>query len=134
SRSATIVTVAAPPSTHLPALAVSIQRRDSFWSSGRFRCGTPTRPQRVHTAPATKPKLASLAASTATMACSSAPRPTPLPISPRPRVRALVVRKLISLVSWIASTCRPATAAPVVAPPPRNQPLDGHLGVGEKAI
>ncbi len=31
----------------------------------------------------------------------------PLPISPKPRRRPAVVRNRISLVSWIASTCRP---------------------------
>ena len=35
------------------------------------------------------------------------------PISPRPRRRAAVVAKLISLVSWIASTWRPSAAATV---------------------
>jgi hypothetical protein len=37
-----------------------------------------------------------------------------------------VVRKFISLVSWIASTCRPTTAAPRALAPPRNQPFDRH--------
>jgi hypothetical protein len=51
------------------------------------------------------------------------------------------VRKLISLVSWIASTCRPTTAAPVPwlhpqpAVRPSPPPSRGQaLGVGEKAI
>jgi len=48
------------------------------------------------------------------------PRPTPLPISPRPRRFSAVVRKLSSLVSWIANTCRPPTAAAVVGPNPRS--------------
>src|SRR5208283_5838704 len=33
--------------------------------------------------------------------------------SPRPRRRSAVVRKLMSLVSWMAITCRPATAEAV---------------------
>ena len=37
----------------------------------------------------------------------------PLPISPRPRRRSGLVRKSISLLSWIARTCRP-TAKPTV--------------------
>ena len=44
---------------------------------------------------------------------NNTPRPLPLPISPRPRRRLDVVRKLISLVSWMANTCRPATASAV---------------------
>ena len=52
-----------------------------------------------------------LSASTATIACTSRPRPEPFPISPRPRRRPGLVLKLISLVSWMASTCRPAAAS-----------------------
>ena len=54
-----------------------------------------------------------VSASTASIGCSSTPRPLPLPTSPSPRRRLGVVAKLISLVSWIASTWRPSAAATV---------------------
>src|SRR5208282_161781 len=65
--------------------------------------------------PATSPRQAPLSASTAAIACTRTPRPIPLPTSPKPRRRSGVVRKLISLVSWMASTCRSATAEDVCA-------------------
>ena len=43
-----------------------------------------------------------------------------LAISPSPRRRLAEVRKLISLVSWIASTCRPVAATAVCTPSPRS--------------
>jgi hypothetical protein len=52
------------------------------------------------------------------MACSNTPRPVPVPIAPRPRSRSFVVVKLISLVSWIARTCRPSQAPASSSPQP----------------
>jgi hypothetical protein len=60
------------------------------------------------------------------------PRPTPLPISPRPRRRSAVVRKLISLVSWIASTCRPATLRAVCSPQPASKASNVTFSLARK--
>jgi hypothetical protein len=68
-------------------------------------------------APMPAPKCP-VSASNPSIACSSKPRPTPLPISPRPRSRCWVVVKLISLVSWIESTWRPAHASAISLPQP----------------
>ena len=68
--------------------------------------------------PDTSPRHPRVSASTASIACSNKPRPTPLPISPKPRRRSAVVRKLNSLVSWIARICRPAQTAAACSPQP----------------
>jgi hypothetical protein len=102
--------MAAAANTILLCSAVVSQRWDSLSLRARFWCAILIRPRRVQIRPPAKPRQLPLSASIVTMACNSTPRPTPLPISPRPRRRLRVVRKLISLVSWIASTCRPATA------------------------
>ena len=105
--------MAALASSGLAASAVAIQRCDSLSDSSRRSCETVRRPLRVHTWPLNRPRQLPFSASTASIGCSSTPRPLPLPISPSPRRRFAVVVKLISLVSWIASTWRPSTAAAV---------------------
>src|ERR1700761_3843633 len=62
--------------------------------------------------PVTRPRQLPLSASTAAMTWARTPRALPLPTSPNPRRCLGRVEKWISLVSWIASTCRPATLAP----------------------
>jgi len=54
-------------------------------------------------------------ASTAIIACTSTPCALPFLTGPRPRRRCAVVGNFTSEVSSIASTCRPAQAAPVSA-------------------
>ena len=53
---------------------------------------------------------------------------------PRPRVRVRVVRKLISLVSWIASTWRPTTAAPVASLHPATSRSTVTSGLARKRL
>src|SRR6202043_3393893 len=107
------VTIAALASSGLAASAVAIQRCDSLSDKSRRSCETVRRPLRVHPWPLNSPRQLPFSASTASIGCSSTPRPLPLPISPSPRRRFAVVAKLISLVSWIASTWRPSAAATV---------------------
>ena len=113
SRSATTVTCAADCSTCFACRAVSTQCTDSRSASGRRRCGIGFSPVRLHTSPPTRPRHDPLAASTASIAWTSTPWMLPCPIGPRPRRRCAVVGNFTSVLSWIASTCRPAQAAPV---------------------
>ena len=113
SRSPSAVTIAALASSGLAASAVAIQRCDSLSDNSRRSCETVRRPLRVHIWPLNRPRQMPFSASTASIGCSSNPWTLPLPISPSPRRRSAVVVKLISLVSWIASTWRPSAAATV---------------------
>src|SRR5439155_1512425 len=113
SRSPITVTMVGLASSGLAATAVDIQRCDSLSDSSRKSCETVRRPSRVHTSPLKSPRQVPVSASTASIGCSNTPWLLPLPISPSPRRRRGVVLKWISLVSWIASTWRPATAATV---------------------
>src|SRR5579862_5700417 len=114
SRSPMKVTAAASLSRGLDARAVSIQRCDSSSDKSRRSCEIVRRPLRVHIFPLNNPRQLPLSASTANIGCNSTPWLLPLPISPSPRRRCGAVLKWISLVSWIASTWRPATAATVL--------------------
>jgi hypothetical protein len=128
SRSAITVTWVAAAKTALPCSAVAIQRWDSLFSVRRFWCAILIRPRRVQIRPPTRPRQPPVLASSANMACNNRPRPLPLPISPSPRRRFGIVRKLNSLVSWMASTCRPLTAAAVRSLQPSIRRLIVTLG------
>ena len=77
-------------------------------------------PARVHTRPVARSGMPPVPASSPSIACSRTPRPEPLPISPGPRLRALVVVKLMSLVTSIARICRPAQPCESSAPQPSS--------------
>src|SRR5271166_3891462 len=113
SRSATTVTIVADFNTCFACCAVSTQRTDSRSASGRCPCDTGFTPTRLQTSPPTRPRHDPAIASTATIACTSTPYALPFLTGPRPRRRCAVVGNFTSDVSWIASTCRPAQAAPV---------------------
>ena len=113
SRSDTSVTIAAGASTVFACFAVSSQRRDSSSDSGRSLWWLVTRPGRFQTLPPTKPRQAPVSASTAIIACTRTPYLWPVPTGPGPRRRSARVGNVTSVVSWIASTCRPRAAAPV---------------------
>src|SRR4029077_20975648 len=105
----------APASSGLAAITQEIQRCDSLSDNSRLSCETVRRPSRDHTSPLKSPRQVPLSASTASIGWSSTTWRLLLPISPSARRRCAVVLKWISLVSWIASTWRPATTATVAS-------------------
>ncbi len=62
-----------------------------------------------------KPSTASVLLSTAITGRMKNPADTPSPAGPKPRRRSSRPAKLISVVSWAATICRPAQAAAVPA-------------------
>src|SRR5205814_1739707 len=89
---------------------------------------------RVHTSPCAKPSTAPPLASNTKTGCSRSPRPEPNATGPSPRRPPDRRPKLSSLVSWIATTSKPATrsvrlaasaakiASTVTFSLPRNRP------------
>ena len=116
SRSSTTVNIAAGCSTHaLPAPPRPASAdRPSRSPRGRLLCGIGLTPSRVQIRPPTKPRQAPLARRRR-RSSNATSRPYALPFftGPSSRRRCAVVGNVTPQVSSIASTCRPAQAAPV---------------------